>query len=118
MSLSETYPKLFQKIEDKEFVESMFDLVSVDENYDDEDIEEDDIFDPTEYNYLLYITERLQNAIGQEKFKLLKNKIESAKFIEDFIDSEDDLYGIQSNLQPEEIAKNILSIVENELLKW
>ena len=33
MSLSETYPKLFEKIEDKELVESMFDLVNVDENY-------------------------------------------------------------------------------------
>ncbi len=116
MSLSETYPKLFQKIEDKELVESIFDLLNVDENYNDEDMEEDDVFDPNEYNYLLYITERLQNAIGEEKFKLLKNKIENATFIEDFIDSEDDLYGIRSNLQADEIAEKILNIVENELL--
>ena len=116
MSLSETYPKLFQKIEDKELVESIFDLLNVDENYNDEDMEEDDVFDPSEYNYLLYITERLQNAIGEEKFKLLKNKIENATFIEDFIDSEDDLYGIRSNLQADEIAEKILNIVENELL--
>ena len=36
--------------------------------------------------------------------------------IEDFICSEDDLYGIRSNLQADEITKKILSIVENELL--
>jgi len=117
MNIEKTYPKLFQNIEDKEFVESIFDLVNVDENFDDEDLEEDDVFDPSEYNYLLYITERLQNAIGEENFKLLKNKIESSEFIEEFIDSEEDLYGIRSNLQADEIAKNILDIVENELLK-
>lgn len=116
MSLSEAYPKLFEKTKDKEFVESMFDLINVDENYNDEDMEEDDVFDPSEYNYLLYITERLQNAIGEENFKLLKKRIESAEFIEDFIDSEEDLYGIRSSLQANEIAKNILDIVENELL--
>ena len=116
MNLSETYPKLFEKIEDKEFVETLYDLISVDENYDDEDMEEDDVYDPSEYNYLLYITERLQNAIGEEKFKLLKNRIESVEFIEDFIDNEEDLYGIKSSLEAEEIAKNLLDIVENELL--
>ncbi len=116
MSLSETYPKLFEKIEDKEFVEGIFDLINVDENYNDEDMEEDDVFDPSEYNYLLYITERLQNAIGEENFMLLKKRIESSEFIEEFIDSEEDLYGIRSNLQADEIAKNILDIIENELL--
>ena len=116
MNLSKNYPKILKKIEDKDFVESLFDLISVDENYNDEDMEEDDIYDPNEYNYLLYITERLQKAIGEEKFKLLKNKIEDAKFIDEFIDGEDDLYGIKSFLDAEEIAKNILDIVEHELL--
>ena len=116
MDLSVAYPKLFERIEDKEFVESIFDLINVDENYDDEDMQEDDIYEPSEYNYLLYITERLQNAIGRENFRILKQKIQSAKFIEDFIDSEEDLYGIRSSLQADEIAKILLDIVENELL--
>jgi len=117
MNIEKTYPKLFQRIEDKEFVESFYDLISIDENFDDEDFEEDDVFDPEEYNFLLYITERLQSAIGEDNFKKLKEKIESVDFIEEFIESEDDLYGIRSNLQADEIAKNILDIVENELLK-
>jgi len=116
MNIKEVYPKLFKKIADDDLVEDLYDLVSIDANYVDEDALEDDIFDPEDYNYILYIDERLQNAIGEENFKLLRKKIENMGVIEDFICSEDDLYGIRSNLQADEITKNILDIVENELL--
>jgi uncharacterized protein YgfB (UPF0149 family) len=53
MSIKEKYPKLFEKIEDKEFVEDLNDLVNVDVNYDDEDSEEVDVFDPEDYNYIV-----------------------------------------------------------------
>lgn len=116
MNIQEKYPKLFEKIEDKEFVQDLNDLVNVDVNYDDEDSEEVDVFDPEDYNYIVYINERVQNAIGIDKLPLLKEKIRSLKEIENFIESEDDLYGIECTLPEEEIVKTILNIVENELV--
>lgn len=116
MSIKEKYPKLFEKIEDKEFVEDLNDLVNVDVNYDDEDSEEVDVFDPEDYNYIVYINERVQNAIGKKKLSLLKEKIQNLEEIENFIDSEDDLYGIKCDLPEDEIVKKIVDIIENELV--
>ena len=116
MSIKDKYPKLFEKIEDKEFVEDISDLVNIDINYDDEDSEEVDIFDPEDYNYIVYINERVQQAIGKEKLLILKHKIKNLKEIENFIDSEDDLYGIKSSMPEDDIAKNILNVIENELI--
>jgi len=116
MDIKSNFPKLYKKIEDKEFVEDLSDLVNVDVNYDDEDSEEVDVFDPEDYNYIVYINERVQNAIGKDKLSLLKEKIQNLKEIENFIDSEDDLYGIKCDLPEDEIAKKIVDIIESELV--
>ncbi len=111
------YPKIMSKIEDKEFVEDIRDLIVVDKNYDDVDMEEMDIFDPKDYNYLVYITERVQNILGKEGMERLKQKIQDMEIIKEFIEGEEDLYGIYSPLEDEdEIALKIVEMIEGELV--
>ena len=117
MNVSEKFPKIYEKVEDKEFVEDLRDLVVVDRNYDDVDIDEVDIFDPKDYNFLVYITERVQNILGKEKMNELKDKIQNMDIVDDFIEGEEDLYGIHSPLEDEdEIGLKIVEMIEKELV--
>jgi len=59
--LFESYPKLSALI--KEDFSALRYLLVIDENYNDEDTEEFDAIDPEDYNYLVYITELLQESI-------------------------------------------------------
>lgn len=113
MKLEDHYPNLLAKIDEE--VESLRDLVVVDENYDDVDSDEFDIFEPDEYNFLVYVTERVQNAIGKEKFPQIVQKIESSALFENFYASEPDMYGVKTDLDEEGIAKKILELIEEEL---
>ncbi len=113
MSLKSKYPNLLSKI-DEDIDETRF-LITVDINYDDEDTDEYDIFNPDEYNYLIYINERVQNALGEEKMNELISKLESLEIFENFINDEIDLYGVYSTKSEEEIEEKVLNTVE-ELL--
>ncbi len=84
----------------------------VDENYEDIDDEEVDVFDPNDYNYLIYITERVSNILKEEGLKILREKLEKEDYIENFLASEEDLYGIKSHLSDEEIALNITKLID------
>ena len=112
MNLKEKFPTLFDKIEDKELDEVRY-FVVVDENYEDIDDEELDVFDPHDYNYLAYITERTQEALGLEGLEKLHNRLEKHKNIENFLASEEDLFGIKSDLSDDELALSILEEIEN-----
>jgi hypothetical protein len=109
-NLQENYPKFFKTV--KEEVTDLRYLLVVDENYDDEDSEEHDAIDPEDFNYLVYITDLLQESIGEKNVIELVKKLKVHPSIEDFYLSDVDLYGIQTNLNEEEIAHMLLGCVE------
>ncbi len=113
MNLKNKYPNLLSKI-DEEINEKRF-LITVDINYDDEDTDEFDIFNPDEYNYLIYINERVQNVLGEKKMNELISKLESLEIFENFINDEIDLYGVYSTKSEEEIEEEVLKTIEKLL---
>ncbi len=117
MSLEKKYPKLFGLLEDTTFVDSPRDLVVVDENYDDIDSDEFDVFDPSDYNFLVYITPRVQDALGEKGIGQLVKRLESDERFEDFFASEIDMYGIKvTDMDEESIGDLIIKVIEEELL--
>ncbi len=113
MKLEYIYPKLFNKLEDKEL--ELRHLLTVDENYEDYDSEEFE-FDYKEYNYIIYIAEPIQKAIGEDKLEELIVKLDKNSYFENFLASEIDLYALKSSLSTEEIESLILNEIEGILL--
>ena len=111
MNLKTQYPKLFSNL--LEEVDEVRYLVVVDKNFNDVDSDEFDAIDPEDYNYLVYITERLQDAMGEEKMVAFIKQLEAHKDVALFYLSETDLYGIQTDLEDEAIEKMVLDIVES-----
>ncbi len=109
MNLQEKYPKLFEQLEDKEV--ELRHLLNVDENEEDYDSEEFE-FDYEDYNFIIYIAEPVQQVLGEEKMQLLTEKLEANEIFENFMASEEDLYGVKCDLNTEEIAGLILDMVE------
>ena len=109
MNLQEQYPKLFEKLEDKDV--ELRHLLNVDENYEDYDSEEFE-FDFEEYNFIIYIAEPVQRALGEEKLATLAEALESDEAFTNFIASEGDLYGVKSDLDEEAITALVLKRVE------
>jgi len=114
MNLKEKFPKLMSKID--EDIDELRYLIVVDENYDDEDTDEFDIFDPDEYSHLVYINERVQNVLGKENIKKLIKIFENDKTFENFIAGEIDNYGIKSSMNEDEIAEYIINIIEEKII--
>ena len=114
INLEKDYPNIANAIEEKDLDELRY-FVVTDENYVDIDDEEVDVFEPENYNFLVYVTERLRNALGEDGLKELIAKLYEVKEFENFLDSELDLYGVKSDLNGEEIAKKLLSL-SNEIL--
>ena len=109
-TLRSTYPKLFSKVDDE--IDELRYLLVIDENFNDVDSDEFDAIDPEDYNYLVYVTERLQEALGEEGMVTFIKVLEAHKDVALFYLSDVDLYGIQTDLDDEGIAKMILEIVE------
>ena len=109
MNLEETYPKLFDKLEDKEL--ELRHLLNVDENYEDYDSEEYE-FDFEEYNFVIYIAEPVRKALGEEKLAALAERLDSHSAFENFIISEEDLFGVKSALDEDEIVGLIMEQIE------
>ena len=117
IDIEKNYPNIYSKLDeiDKDLDELRY-FVVVDENYADIDDEELDVFDPQDYNYLVYITERLSNILTEDGLKKLYLTLDNGvDFIENFLGSEEDLYGIKSNLSEDELATKIVEIAENIL---
>lgn len=112
-TIKEMYPKLYKTLPDD--VSELRYLLVIDENYDDEDSDEFDAIDPEDFNYLLYVTERLQKAVGEPMIVELVKKLKDHKNIEDFYLSDVDLYGIQTDLDEEGIAHMVLNTLEESL---
>jgi len=114
MSLNERFPALVEKIEEGLF--EIRDLVVVDENYGDVDSDEFDVFDPEEYNFLVYVTERVQNALGADRFDKFLKRLESEERFETFFAHERDMYGVKTEgMSEEDIANLIATIAEEEM---
>jgi hypothetical protein len=109
MQLQQRYPKLFDKLEDTDV--ELRHLLNVDENYEDYDSEEFE-FDFEEYNYIIYIADPVKEALGEEKLAQLIAMLESNKAFENFVASEEDLYGVKSSLDEPQIAALVLESVE------
>jgi hypothetical protein len=109
MKLETLYPKLFAKLEDKDMQQRH--LLNVDENYEDYDSEEFE-FDFEEYNFIVYIAEPIQNVLGEEKMRLLSQKLGAHDAVDNFVVSEIDLYGLKSDLKEEALVSMILDMVE------
>jgi len=114
MNLKDRFPKLLSKID--EDIDELRYLVVVDENYEDEDTDEFDIFDPDEYSHIVYIDERVQNVLGEEKMQELIELLNSSEKFENFIDNEMDNYGVKTSMSEDEIGEYIISIVEEKLV--
>jgi len=113
--LKERYPELFSRL--PEDVDELRTLLVIDENENDGDVDELDEVDSEEYNYILYLTETLQDALGgEEQLVALINKLDEKSDFEDFFPSEIDLYGIKTELDESGIARVILDSVEEILV--
>ena len=110
MSLKDEFPKIYDKLE-SEYDELRY-LVVVDENYYDIDSDEFDAFNPEDYNYIVYVTERIQGILGDEGMQKLVDILENENIFEDFLATDIDNYGVKSDLDEEGVAKRILEIVE------
>jgi N-acyl-L-homoserine lactone synthetase len=113
MNLKEEFPNIIGAIDEE--IDELRYLIVVDENYGDDDSDEFDVFDPEDYNYLVYITPRVQNILGEERLNEAVRKLQCDEKFKDFFANEDDMYGIQCDLEEEEIAKVILKTMD-ELL--
>jgi len=113
LNLKAQYPKLFSRL--LEEVDEVRYLVVVDKNFNDVDSDEFDAIDPEDYNYLVYITERLQGVMGEQKMIEFIKHLEAHKDVGLFYLSETDLYGIQTDLEDEAIEKMVLETVESVL---
>jgi len=109
-TLQQSYPKLFKALPEE--ITALRYLLVIDENYNDDDTDEFDAIDPEDYNYLVYITEMLQEVMGKEMMVAFVKALEARDEVEEFYLSEIDLYGLQTKLDEESIAKMILGIVE------
>lgn len=110
----EHYPKVF-KILDEDMNELRY-LMVIDENYNDDDSDEFDAINPEDFNYILYITQRLQDAVGDNVMVELVKKLNAHHAIQEFYLSEVDLYGIQTDLDEEGIARIVLEILEESIV--
>lgn len=113
MNLRERFPTIMAAL-DEDIDESRF-LILVDVNYDDVDSDEFDVFDPSDYNYLIYITERLQLAMGEERMQKFIEQIAESGVFEDFYAPEIDAYGVMTQLDQEAIMIEILGRMERLL---
>jgi len=112
--IQETYPNLYKTLPDD--VPELRYLLVIDVNYDDEDSDEFDAIDPEDFNFLLYVTERLQKAVGEPVIVELVKTLKAHKDIKDFYLSDVDLYGIQTELDEEGIAHMVLGTLEEKLV--
>ena len=112
MRLQQSYPKLFDKLEDKEI--ELRHLLNVDENYEDYDSEEFE-FNFEEYNFIVYISELMQEALGNAKMEELMVKLNENASFDNFLASEIDLYALKSTLSTKEVEALILHQVEGIL---
>ncbi len=116
INLEKEFPNIYKNLDENEKdLKELRYFIVINENYEDLDDEEVDIFDPIDYNYLVYITERLVRILGEDNLNQLSNRLEKKDYIQNFLIAEEDLYGVKSDLEEEKLGLNILKEAENIL---
>jgi hypothetical protein len=105
----EAYPQLWSALDDESL--SLRHLLNVDTNEEDFDSEEYE-FDCHEYNYVVYLSELIQDILKEEKMEQLRQRLSEESAFENFLVSEEDLFGVKSSLSEEEMARVILGHIE------
>jgi hypothetical protein len=113
MNLESDFPRLLAGIDEE--ITDVRELVVIDVNYDDVDSDEFDVFDPSDYNFLVYVTERVQEVLGEQRLKSVLELLEKSDDFKDFYINEIDMYGVMTDLEEEEIAKKFLEAMEASL---
>ena len=113
-SIEKNYPKLFKTL--PEDATQLRYLLVIDENYGDDDSDEFDAIDPEDFNYLVYVTDILQESVGETAIVELVKKLKYHKDIDEFYLSDVDLYGIQTTLDEEGISKMVLGTLEEVMV--
>jgi len=113
--LQRAFPKLLSRIDEE--IDELRYLAVVDANEYDPEIDDDfDEINPDDYNYMVYLPERVSNAIGEELLKKLPEIIEEEGIFENFLASEEDLFGVKdASDREEEVAMKFLAIIEKHL---
>ena len=116
MSIDElrvSYPKLFEKLPE-DMTELRYILV-IDENFNDVDSDEFDAIDPEDFNYMVYVTELLQDRVGAELYEKLASRYEDGGIFEDCYDAGDGLFGVMTNKSEDGIARAFLDEIERAI---
>lgn len=107
----ELSPKMFEKLKREIF--SVRELIVVDSNYEEEGGEEVGELNPSDFNYFVYIPEASREVIGDDGLVKLISMIESSGKFDNFIASEDDLFGVKSDLDEDIISEVLLGFMED-----
>ena len=108
-----SYPKLFDKLPE-DTTELRYILV-IDENFNDVDSDEFDAIDPEDFNYMVYMTELLQETLGEDIYGKLSDIYEQNSIFEDFYDAGDGLFGVMTKEGEDGITRVFLSEIERSL---
>jgi len=108
------YPKLFERLEDKDVL--LRHLVVVDEN--EKDVTDDDImeeiYDPEVYSHVAYLYPEVVKAIG-ETLAEIPPQLAQREDVEECFDYEGDLWGFVTKRDVNAIALMILDAIEAQL---
>jgi nucleotide-binding universal stress UspA family protein len=107
------YPNIMALLDD--FIDEGRFLVVVDPNIE-EEADEADVFDPTEYNWMIFFPDRIKNALGDELFAKLSQKVEELDIVDEFFADDEDLFGVWSEASEDEITLAVLRVID-ELAK-
>lgn len=108
-TLQERCPSLLELIDEE--IDEAYQLAVVDPNIE-EEADEADVFDPTEYNWMIYLPERVAEALGEELFARVPEELEKVDTFEEIYDAEGDLLALRSDLSEEEILQIVLEKLE------
>lgn len=104
-------PKLFKKLPDD--IIDIRTLVIVDDNYEDAiTSDEPTDMESDEYNYMVYITPTIQELIGEDGMIKLADSLDAHANIDDFYPSEEDLFGMLTDMNRDDITKVVFKALE------
>ncbi len=113
-ALQARYPKIFERLEDKDVL--LRNLIVVDENDVDVNDDEltDELYDPTIYSHMVFITAPVVTALG-DALAMIPNTLAQRDDFTECYDSEGDLWGVVTQLDETQIALAILDEAERTM---
>jgi len=108
--LKSNFPNLIKLFDNEELDEIRY-FVVVDPNIE-EEADEADVFDPTEYNWMIFFPERVKEYIGDEIFSTLGRELQSLEIFKDILDDDEDLYGVLCEESEERIIEEVLKVLD------